>query len=46
MKITNAEFDASAGDLKGALEKFEVPEKEISEVLAIVGTTRGQIVNL
>ena len=44
MKITNAEFDAIAADLIGALDKFNVPEKEKSELMAIVGTTRGQIV--
>jgi hemoglobin len=44
MKISNVEFDALAGDLKAALDKFNVPEKEQNELLTIVGTTRGQIV--
>lgn len=44
MKITNPEFDAIAADLIGALDKFNVPEKEKAELLTIVGTTRGQVV--
>jgi hemoglobin len=44
MKITDAEFDALAGDLKASLEKFKVPAKEQSELLNIVGGTRGAIV--
>ncbi len=46
MKITNAEFDALAGDLIAALDKFNVPEKEKNELLSIVGTTRAQIVEV
>lgn len=44
MKITNAEFSALAEDLKGSLENFNVPEKEQEELLGIVGTTRGVVV--
>lgn len=44
MKITNAQFDAIAGDLKATLDKFNVPAQEQKELLDIVGTTRGQIV--
>jgi hemoglobin len=44
MQITNAEFDALAGDLKASLDKFKVPAKEQSELLTIVGTTRKDIV--
>ena len=44
MKIADAEFDALAGDLKATLEKFKVPQKEIKELLTIVGTTRKDIV--
>ncbi len=44
MKITDAEFNAIAGDLIATLDKFNVPEAEKNELLAIVGTTRGSIV--
>jgi hemoglobin len=44
MKITDAEFDALAGDLKTSLAHFKVPAKEQDELLAIVGSTRGDIV--
>src|SRR5262249_25955863 len=46
MKITDAEFDALAGDLKATLEKFKVPAKEMKELLTIVGSTRKQIVEV
>ncbi len=44
MKITNAEFDALAGDLKATLDKFKVPDAEQKELLDIVGSTRKDIV--
>ncbi len=44
MKITHAEFDALAQDLKASLNQFNVPEREQNELLAIVGTTRPSIV--
>lgn len=44
MMITDAEFDAIAGDLKATLDKFNVPAKEQDELLKIVGSTRGDIV--
>jgi hemoglobin len=44
MKITNAEFDAMAGHLKVALKKHNVPQKEQTELLAIVESTRKDIV--
>ena len=44
MKITNAEFDAIAGDLSASLDKFKVPKKEKDELMAAVGGTRGTIV--
>lgn len=44
MKITNAEFDALAADLAASLDKFKVPAKEKNELLAIVASTRGDIV--
>ena len=44
MRITNAEFDALAGDLKATLDEFKVPQKEQDELLQIVGGTRKDIV--
>jgi hemoglobin len=44
MKITNAEFDAAVGDLKATLDKFQVPTDEQKELLAIVESTRPQVV--
>jgi hemoglobin len=44
MHITNAEFDASVGDLKATLDKMQVANKEQKELLAIIETTRAQIV--
>jgi hemoglobin len=44
MKITGAEFDALAADLKATLDKFEVPPREQQELLKIVASTRGDIV--
>lgn len=44
MRISNAEFDAAAADLKTTLNKFKVPQKEQQELLTIVGSTRHDIV--
>jgi hemoglobin len=44
MKITDAEFDALAGDLKATLDKFNVPAKEQDELFKIIGSTRADIV--
>jgi hemoglobin len=44
MKITDAEFDALAGDLIATLKKFKVPQAEIDELVKIVGSTRKDIV--
>lgn len=46
MKVTDAEFNAIAGDLKATLVKFNVPEKEMNELLTIVGSTRKDIVEM
>ena len=46
MKITNAEFDAIAGDLIATLKKFNVPQAEIDELVGIVAGTRGDIVEV
>lgn len=44
MRITNPEFDAVIGDLKASLDKLRIPDKEQKELLAIVESTRPQIV--
>ena len=46
MKITDAEFDALAGDLIAVLNKYKVPKAELDELIAIVGSTRGDIVEV
>ena len=43
MRITNAEFDASVGDLKATLDKLGVATEEQKELLAIVESTRPQV---
>jgi hemoglobin len=45
MHISNPEFDAALGDLKASLDKLQVPNKEQKELLAIVESTRPQIVS-
>jgi hemoglobin len=44
LHITNDEFDASVGDLKATLDKMQIANTEQKELLAIIETTRGQIV--
>ncbi len=44
MGITSDEFDAIAADLKASLVTFNVPQQEQDELLAVVATTKGQIV--
>ena len=44
MNITESEFNALAGHLKASLDKFKVPQKEQDELIAIVATTKDQIV--
>jgi hemoglobin len=44
MHITNPEFDAAVGDLKAALDKLQIPNKEQKELLAIIESTRPEIV--
>jgi hemoglobin len=46
MKITSAEFDAAAADLVASLDKFKVPQKEKDELMAVVGSTKGDIVEM
>jgi hemoglobin len=44
MKITHAEFDALVGVVKESLAKFKVPEAETKELVALVESTRKDIV--
>jgi hemoglobin len=44
MKITDAEFDAIAADLKASLDAHKVPSREQNELLDIASSTRGVIV--
>lgn len=44
MKISQAEFDALAGDLKATLDKFKVPAREQGELLKAVAGTAPDIV--
>lgn len=46
MHISNPEFDAAVGDLKASLDKLQVPNLEQKELLAIVESTRPQIVTV
>lgn len=44
LHISNDEFDASVGDLKASLDKMQIPNTEQKELLAVIETTRAQIV--
>ena len=44
LNITEAEWDAMARDFVAVLDQFKVPKAEQDELLAIVGSTRGDIV--
>jgi hemoglobin len=44
MHISNAEFDATVGDLKASLDRLKIPNREQKELLAIVESTRTEIV--
>lgn len=44
MKITNNEFDAMVGDIKTSMDKLNIPAREKRDLLAVVETTRKQIV--
>ena len=46
MKVTEGEFGALVEDLVGALDKFNVPEKEKNDLLAILGPLKSQIVEV
>jgi hemoglobin len=44
MRITNAEFDAMIGDIKASLDRLNIARAESRDLLAIMETTRKQIV--
>jgi hemoglobin len=44
MGIGNPEFDATIGDLKASLDKLQIPTQEQKELLAIIESTRPQVV--
>ena len=44
MGVTNGDFDIVAGHLAATLDKFKVPAAEKEELLGIIGSMRGQIV--
>lgn len=46
MHISNPEFDAVIGDLKASLDKLRIPNLEQKELLAIIESTRPQIVTV
>jgi hemoglobin len=46
MKITDAEWDALVEDLVKSLDKFNVGEKEKSDLLAILGPMKPDVVGL
>lgn len=46
MKIKASEFDALAADLSKSLDKFKVPAKEKAELMALVASTKKQMVEV
>lgn len=44
LNITGKEWDAMMADFKKTLDKFKVPEKEQNELIAIVESTKPEIV--
>jgi hemoglobin len=46
MKISNDEFNASVGDLKATLDKLAIKTGEQKELLAIIESTRPQVVTV
>ena len=44
MQVSNPEFDAAVGDLKASLDRLKVPNAEQKELLAIIESTRPEIV--
>ena len=46
MAVTKGEFDALVGDLVKTLDEFKVPDREQSELLAILGPLESDIVEV
>lgn len=46
MKITEAEWNALVGDLKGALDQFKVPAAEQNELIGAIAPMKPNIVGL
>jgi len=46
LNITEAQWDAMVADFRKTLDKFKVPAKEQEELIAIVGSTKKDIVKL
>ena len=44
MDISDAEFNAMAGDMAKTLDKFKLPQRERTEVLNLLNSMRGDIV--
>jgi len=44
LNISEREWQAMVADFRITLDKFKVPQKEQQELIAIVGTTKGDIV--
>jgi hemoglobin len=44
LNVTQAEWDAMVVDFKATLDKFKVPQQEQQELIAIVGSTKHDIV--
>lgn len=44
LNITQAQWDAMVADFRTTLDKFKVPQKEQQELIAIVGSTKNDIV--
>ena len=45
MNITEAEFNALVDDLVKTLDKFKVPAKEKNDLLSLLGSMKGDIIN-
>jgi hemoglobin len=46
MKVTNGEFDAFIEDLEAALDEFKIPETDQRELLDLLMSLRGEIVEV
>jgi hemoglobin len=44
LNISQVEWDAMVADFKASLDRFKVPQREQQELIAIVGSTRNDIV--